>query len=261
MTYLLSPRYRRRLRENLARAGFDLPHVRRAAIAAAGKQALEAAWVWTRPAPDLRRAIQVANAAIEEQALDDGRPVIYLTPHLGCFEITAQYYVLERATAKRPMTALYREPHKPMLKPLLEAGRTRHGLKLAPADMGGVRQLLRALKKREVVGILPDQVPGEGEGVWAPFFGRPAFTMTLPGRLAASAHAHAIFIFAERLPRGAGFRIGFQPLSAALTGDPQHDAALINRDLEQLVARMPEQYLWGYNRYKAPRGAPPAPAA
>jgi len=259
LTYALSPTYRRRVRENLAQAGFDLPAVRRAAIAAAGKQMLETAWVWLRPRDDLVRAIQVAQAEIEDEALRDGRALIYLTPHLGCFEITAQYYALKRATADRPLTVLYRVPRISALRPLVESERARHGVKLAPANMRGVRQLLRALKKGEAIGILPDQVPSEGEGVWASFFNRPAYTMTLPGRLAAASGAVSIFAYAERLPRGAGFRICFERMSAAMSGDAQHDAALINRDLERLIRRLPEQYLWGYNRYKTPAGVAPPP--
>ena len=257
LTYALSPTYRRRLRANLRQAGFDDARLRRAAVAEAGKQALETAWVWMRPAAHLLRVIDVAHAEVEQQALADGRPVIYLTPHLGCFEITAQYYVLQHADHDRPMTALYRVPRVAALRPLMESARARHGLQLAPADVRGVRRLMRALKSRQVIGILPDQVPAEGEGVWAPFFGRPAFTMTLPGRLAAAADALLIFIYAERLPRGAGFRISFERLSGALTGDAQHDATLINRDLERLIRRLPTQYLWGYNRYKTPSGVTP----
>lgn len=263
LTYALSPTYRRRLRANLAQAGFDVERLAFAAAGEAGKQALETAWVWMRPAADLRAVMQVVDGAVEREAIASGRPVIYLTPHLGCFEITAQYCVLNHWHPPRSLTALYRIPRKEILRPLVELGRRRNGVELAPANLGGVRQLLRALKRGNAAGILPDQVPSDGDGVWAPFFGRPAYTMTLPGKLANAAGATVLFIFGERVRdrdgKGAGFRIRFQPLSAPLTGNAEADALRVNADLERLIRTCPTQYLWGYNRYKRPAGAPPPP--
>jgi len=210
----------RRLRENLRQAGLVSEAVLEQAIAAAGKQALEAAWVWTRPDDDLLRACVAADPAEEAAIRADGRSVVFLTPPLGCFEVIAQYYMLRPVGRARPMTALYRVPHKPALRPLLEAARAHRGLRLAPAELAGVRKLIRALKNREVVGILPDQVPSQGDGVWAPFFGRPAYTMTLPARLAVTQQAIVAFIYAERLPRGRGFRLHWERVAAPLTGDP-----------------------------------------
>jgi KDO2-lipid IV(A) lauroyltransferase len=261
VVYGLSPTYRRRLRANLGQAGFPVDELAFEAARAAGRQALETAWVWMRPAGDLRRVMRVAGADAEEAAIASGRPVIYLTPHLGCFEITAQYCVLNRWRPPKSLTALYRVPKKEILRPLVELGRRRNGVELAPANLGGVRQLLRALKRGDAVGILPDQVPSEGDGVWAPFFGRSAYTMTLPGKLASATGATVLFIFGERVRdldgAGAGFRIRLQALSEPLTGDPVGDATRVNRDLERLIRTCPTQYLWGYNRYKRPAGAPP----
>jgi KDO2-lipid IV(A) lauroyltransferase len=263
VAYGLSPTYRRRLRTNLAQAGFPVDRFAFAAAREAGKQAVETPWIWLRPAAELRKVMQVVDGAVETAALASGRPVIYLTPHLGCFEITAQYCVLNHWQPPRSLTALYRIPRKEILRPLVELGRRRNGVELAPANLGGVRQLLRALKRGNAVGILPDQVPSEGEGVWATFFGRPAYTMTLPGKLASSAGAIVLFIFGERVRdldgNRAGYRIHLQPLSAPLTGEPERDARQVNADLERLIRTCPTQYLWGYNRYKHPAGAPPPP--
>jgi len=208
--------------------------------------------------------MQVVDGEVERAAIESGRPVIYLTPHLGCFEITAQYCVLNRWRPPHSLTALYRVPRKEILRPLVELGRRRNGVELAPANLGGVRQLLRALKRGNAVGILPDQVPSGGDGVWVPFFGRPAYTMTLPGKLATTADANVLFIFGERVRRldgkGAGFRIRFQKLSEPLSGETERDAQRLNVDLERLIRTCPTQYLWGYNRYKTPAGAAPPPA-
>ncbi len=263
LVYAASPTYRRRLRANLTQAGFPVDALAWDCAREAGRQALETAWVWMRPAHDLRGVMRVVGQEAEAAAIASGKPVIYLTPHLGCFEITAQYCVLNHWAPPRSLTALYRVPKKDILRPLVELGRRRNGVELAPANLGGVRQLLRALKRGNAVGILPDQVPSEGDGVWAPFFGRAAYTMTLPGKLASAVGATVLFIYGERVRdldgQGAGFRIRLQPLAEALTGDPLADATRVNRDLERLIRTCPTQYLWGYNRYKHPAGAPLPP--
>jgi KDO2-lipid IV(A) lauroyltransferase len=262
LVFWLSPSYRRRVRENLQQAGFDDPALVRAAAEGAGRQALETPWIWMRPRAEIIARTEVADMSIADRALADGRPVMFLPPHLGSFEVTAQFYAAFRPEARtRPMTVLYRIPRKAILRRIVESGRAAEGLKLAPAEMKGVRMLMKAMKQREVVGILPDQVPSQGEGVWAPFFGRPAYTMTLPARLAVQFDAIVLFVYGERLPGGRGWRIHLKPLEESFTGDAAHDAAVMNRELEALIRERPAQYLWGYNRYKVPGGvAPPAAA-
>ena len=179
LVYLLSPTYRRRLRGNLESAGFGalLPD----AIAEAGKSIAELPFIWCAPPERVLRSVTMVNWELVQAALDARSGVIFLTPHLGCFEVSAQ------ATAVHTrLTVMYRPPRKAALKPLMEDARARGNLFLAPANLGGVRLLLKALKRNETVGVLPDQVPQEGEGVWADFFGRPAYTMTLPAKLAAT---------------------------------------------------------------------------
>ena len=128
-------------------------------------------------------------------------------------------------------------------------------MQVAPADLSGVRRLIRALKSGESVGLLPDQVPASGQGAWLPWFGKPAYTMTLAARLAQTG-ANVIFAFAERLPGGQGFILTCAAPEAPLPlDDLEATAAAINDGLMQLIHRCPAQYLWGYNRYKTPRGA------
>ena len=251
--YGTSPTYRRHLRENLAQAGIGDARVRRAAIAAAGRMLVELPAIWFRPREEVLSFIRKAegvDAALA--ARDAGKALLFLTPHMGCFEVAAQY-----ATAYTPITVLYRRPKLGWLEPLMRAGRGRDGVRLAPADLSGVRELYAALKRREAVGFLPDQVPGIGEGEWAEFFGRPAYTVTLAGRLAAREDVACFLAYARRLPRGAGYEIVVRPLPEKLKDES--DARRINRALEAVVRECPEQYLWGYNRYKTPKGAKPLP--
>ena len=251
--YLLSPRYRRCLSANLRAAGYADAALLRAAIAEAGKALLELPAIWLRPHATVAGWVtEVSGWELVEAALAQRRGIIFLTPHLGCFEITAQYYAW-RAPAAYPLTALYRPPKKKAVEPLMLAGRARPNLRMASADLKGVRVLLRALKKGEAVGILPDQAPGVGEGEWAQFFGRPAYTMTLVGRLSEVARAQTILAFAERLPRGGGYHLHLAPMPEALPGETP--ARTLNRALEGLIRSCPAQYAWGYNRYKVPAGA------
>jgi KDO2-lipid IV(A) lauroyltransferase len=152
------------------------------------------------------------------------------------------------------LTVLYRPPRKAALKPLIEGARARDGLMLAPANLSGVRIMLKALKKGELIGLLPDQVPQQGEGAWANFFGKSAYTMTLPAKMQTMTGAPIILTYAERLPHGRGFVVRFVAFDAILEGDATQQATTINAAMEQLIARCPAQYFWSYNRYKTPEG-------
>ncbi|MDA8255980.1 MAG: lysophospholipid acyltransferase family protein [Betaproteobacteria bacterium] len=251
LAWLLSASYRRNFSVQIEQAGMS--QAKTAAIAEAGKALLELPKIWLRAQDEVvGRVVRVSGWELVEDAWREGRGILFLTPHLGCFEISAQYYA-----SQRPMTVLYRRPKQDWLAPLIEGGRGAN-LTLAPADLSGVRRLLKALKRGEAVGILPDQVPGNGEGIWLPFFGRPAYTMTLAARLAETG-ATVLLAYAERLPYGAGFHLKLYPLAAPLAGDLVQRATQLNRELETLIRHCPDQYLWGYNRYKVPAGVEPPP--
>jgi KDO2-lipid IV(A) lauroyltransferase len=247
LVYLLSSSYRRRLRANLAQAGYER-HLN-AAVAESGKAIIELAFVWCAKPERVARHASVENWALVQERLDLGRGIVFLTPHLGCFEMTAQQIALKTA-----LTVMYRPPRKSALKPLVEGARARHNLHLAPATLAGVRILAKTLKGGQPIGLLPDQVPQEGEGAWAPWFGRSAYTMTLPAKLAQLGKADILLVYAERRPRGRGYTVRFVPFEGDLSGTAAQQAAQINRAMEQLIARCPAQYFWSYNRYKQPDG-------
>lgn len=256
LAFGLSPAYRRRFRENAAQAGLDWAQAR-PAVASAGRMAAELPWLWMRPHDrPLGPRVRVEGGEHIRAAHAQGRGLIFLTPHLGCFEVTAQAYAEHFGALCGPLTALYRPPRKAVLRHLVDTARHRPGLKTAPATLAGVRQMIRALKAGEAVGLLPDQVPPEGLGVWAPFFGRPAYTMTLAGRLAHQTGAQVLLVWGERLARGAGYVVRFSPLEEALPLEAESAAAFINRAMERLILQCPGQYLWGYHRYKGPRTLP-----
>ena len=262
LAYALSPSYRRRLRENAALAGLSVAE-RRAAVGDAGKMMMEVPRLWLRaPERPIADPVRWDGEALIARLLDRGKGLVLLTPHMGSFEVSAQAYA-ERFGARQPITVLYRPARKRALRELEETARARPALATAPATLAGVRQMLRALKRGETVGLLPDQVPPEGMGVWAPFFGRPAYTMTLAARLVRQTGAAVAVLWTERLPRGSGYVVHALPLPAELPaaadGDDEAGAAAINRSMEAVIRLKPTQYLWGYHRYKSPRGAASAP--
>lgn len=247
MLYLASPTYRRHLVENLAQAGFGDGATRRAAIASAGRMLVELPAVWLRTREELGAWIRrIDGEEMIDAARAAGRGVVFLTPHLGCFEILAQ-----AAGERFPITVLYRPPKLAFLQPMIEQGRAGKNVKLAPTDLSGVRQLVAALRAGESVGILPDQVPGEGEGEWSEFFGKPAYTMTLAMKLVDRPETETFLAYGERLAGGQGFVVHLRRMPASEPGETP--ARRLNRAVEMLVRENPGQYLWGYNRYKVPR--------
>ncbi|MEK6243630.1 MAG: lysophospholipid acyltransferase family protein [Pseudomonadota bacterium] len=252
--YGLSPTYRRHLRENLEAAGYHDVATRRAAISGAGRLLAELPAVWLRPRAEIAGLVQrIDGKEYVDAARAAGKGIVFLTPHLGCFEITAKI-----AAEEFPITVLYRAPKLAWLQPMIEKGRGQDNVRLARADFSGVRELLAALLRKEAVGILPDQVPGEGEGEWVEFFGKPAYTMTFAARLAARPGSACLLAFGERLPGGAGYVLHIRPLPATEPGES--GTRRMNRALEALIRECPGQYLWGYNRYKRPKGAPESAA-
>ena len=258
VVYFSSRRYATRLRDNLrtSRVWKDEADYRRilhSAIAEAGRQGMEILPLWFRPQA---KVTSLVRSCMGQQAVIDayraGRGVVLLTPHLGCFEISAIY-----AAQHFPITVLYREPQIRWLDTLIVAGRGRGQEKLAPANLKGVRLLFKALRHKEAIGVLPDQVPSAGEGEWVEFFGRPAYTMTLIGRLCETLDPAVFVAAAKRLPRGRGYEIEVAPIAGGLRGP--ESIRRMNAAIEHLVRKYPEQYLWGYNRYKHPAGAPLPP--
>ncbi|AMP17041.1 lysophospholipid acyltransferase family protein [Collimonas pratensis] len=254
LVYLLSSSYRQKLKENLTRAGYQA-HLAQA-VSESGKSMFELPFIWCASPQRVLRTATIENWELAQAALDAKTGVIFLTPHLGCFEIIAQ-----AIATKTSLTALYRPPRKAALKPLIEGARGRHNLLLAPASLAGVRTLFKALKKGQAIGLLPDQVPQNGEGIWADFFGRPAYTMTLPAKLQQMSGAPLILSYAERLPFGRGYVIRFVPFKETEGHSTEQRTLAINQAMEQLIARCPAQYIWSYNRYKTPPGVAPAAVA
>lgn len=253
VVYAVSPTYRRKLRANLAQAvGQPSRALLHQAVTEAGRQGLEVCWMWLRPLETVLATVKrVEGGEIVEAARREGAGILFLTPHLGCFELAAHYCA---HLGGAPLAVLYRPPRFRPLEPMMQAGRIRGSVTTAPADVSGVRQLVRRLRAHDMVGMLPDQAPGVGEGVWADFFGKPAWTMTLAARLAQVKNVRTIYVWVERLQKAGGYAVHYSTPVEPVQGDLTTDCARMNREIERLISSCPQQYLWGYNRYKQPHG-------
>ncbi len=249
---LLSGGMRNRLRENLKQAGYADKVTLTQAATGIGQMAVETAGLWRTPdAVLLARVKIVAGWDAVLTARNAGRGVIFLTPHLGTFEIVSLFI-----GSQMPMTAMFRTPRVAWAAPMMRAGRDRLQIRAEPAEMSGIRAMLKALRRGETVGLLPDQVPDAGrggDGAWADFFGRPAYTMTLAQKFAKTTGALVVMVACVRLPAGAGYRLVFAPL-ATFAEDAAQAARELNAAVEQAIALAADQYLWSYNRYKVPAG-------
>jgi KDO2-lipid IV(A) lauroyltransferase len=212
-----------------------------------GKGFCELGPLWCWPCEKLLPLVHDDGGADAlKQALKRGRGVIVLSPHLGAWELMGWYWSLHF-----PITSLYRPPRVRSMADFMRQVREREGAQLVPTDVSGIKALFRALKNNEVVGILPDQDPGKRGGVLAPFFNHPANTITLISKLIQKTGAPVFFTFAERLPKGAGFKIHVIEAGKGLdASDEQEAARILNQQIEQCIQFMPTQYLWSYGRYR-----------
>jgi len=220
--------------------------LRRAHFRALGQAALELGPLWYWPLPRALGLIrEVRGDDLVDAALAKGHGVILFTAHLGAWE-AAVLYIGQRW----PITVLYMETRNPAVNARIVAGRGRSGAQLVPKE-GGIRPLLHALHQGDAIGILPDQNVDPREGDYAPFFGRPACTTPLLGRLAARRGSPVFGLFAYRLPGGEGFRIEIVPMPESFpSGDAKADATAMNAALETAIRKAPEQYWWVHRRFK-----------
>jgi KDO2-lipid IV(A) lauroyltransferase len=251
LLYWLPNDARRITRINLRLCFPDLDTAARARLArrsliqlAQGVFELGALWLW--PGDRLLSLVREVEGLEQlREALTEGRGVIMLTPHLGAFELTGLY-----CGHYFKGTSLYR-PTRIGLDAELCRWRGRLGHRLVPTDRRGVSALRRALERGEGVGILPDQDPPRGGGVYAPFFDIETYTISLPSRLAIRTGAVVMVIVAERLPLGRGFRLRCRRAADTIREEPlEASVAAMNHEIETLIRELPEQYVWSYKRFK-----------
>jgi KDO2-lipid IV(A) lauroyltransferase len=250
MAYAFFPHFRSLFQENYRHAmqvHGRTTHSLRAA-AGSGMLFIDSLWIWHNPQKALSRA-NVQDWGLVDQAIQEGKGLVMLTPHLGGFEI------IPRILANHfPATILYRPARQEWLNDLIEEQRAYPNMHFVPTNLQGVRKMVKALQEGEAIGILPDQVPSGGDGVWVKFFNRYAYTTPLPARLANRNQTPVILFSAIRKSLGQGWIIKAQRLKV-FSEDPHHAATQMNEAIEAVILEAPEQFIWSYNRYKHPEGA------
>jgi len=210
------------------------------------KGLMEVGRLWLQPAE--KNLAMIKSVSGEEhitKCLEEGRGVILAAPHMGSWELAGSY-----VSSRYPLTTMYQKPPLKGLSKLIKDGREGSGGNYVPADNSGIRAMLKALRKGEMVGLLPDQVPSQG-GVIAPFFDKPALTISLLSKLSGETDATVIFVFAERLPWSRGFKIQFLPPDELISSTAlEESAARINAQVEKCIRMAPDQYLWVYKRFQ-----------
>jgi KDO2-lipid IV(A) lauroyltransferase len=249
---LFPSRARQTTRQNLrlcfpALSDPELNRLAAASLRETARTALEMGKCWLLPLGKVLGYIrEVEGREVLQDALDHGRGVVLLAPHLGNWEVFGYYF-----TEQYPTTFMYQPPKNSHFDNMIKSARSRGNARLAPTNRQGVSILLKTLKQGEMVGLLPDQEPGEDGGEFADFFATPALTMTLVSRLVERTGARVICGFARRLPGGRGFDLTIK------AADPMiYDADLaksvegLNRSVEACVNEAVSQYQWEYKRFK-----------
>ena len=264
LAYYGSPKTRARTADNIrisqiAQDYQNMNGLVKSCLQETAKSGLELPIAWCRDSQDVVALFrQVHGWEHVEAAIAQKQGLLLITPHIGSYDLAGRF-ISERLPF--PLTAMYRPPKLAWLEPIMQAGRERDQGHTAPANAQGVKIILKALKNKEATIVLPDQVPTGGDGVWAHFFGKEAYTMTLAARLAQMSEVATLFFVGERLPHGRGFDLHVFPLEGEIGRDKLANVETINRNVEALIRRFPSQYLFSYNRFKTPAGAEPKPAS
>jgi Kdo2-lipid IVA lauroyltransferase/acyltransferase len=252
--WTLARRDRRRALDHLALAFPDLPDQERHRLGRDGFRHLgtvlgECLHLYHRDCAFVGSIVEVQGFEVVEQVRREGRPLVLFTGHCGNWEL------LGAAVNCRGvgMTVVARSLDEPEQQERLAALRARFGTPtIERGGEGAVRQLLGTLRRGGALGMLIDQDSGKMEGVWVPFFGRPAFTPVGAAKIALKQKAAVVPVFIERLPDGRHC-VRFQP-PLDLPDDPIEATALMTTRIEEQIRRRPEQWVWMHRRWRRQPG-------
>ena len=222
----------------------DLQDLLKRVLIETGKNLTESGLIWNQ---SFKENSNLIRNIYGEKYLDSPEKTILLVPHIGCWEITGRVIA-----DKRKITFMYRPLRSSKQNDYLLARRNQGNLTMASADSSGILKIRRALNKGELIGILPDQDPGEEGGIMAPFFDKDVNTMTLLARLAKKHNAQVLMFWANRLDNGRGYDLNFEPVDLSINGDDLESyVKVMNKSIESLIRKTPEQYMWSYRRFKS----------
>ena len=209
-----------------------------------GKNLTESGLIWNQSFSKNANYVSHFNG---EHYLENSKKTILLVPHIGCWELTGR--VLANSTK---VTFMYKPLGSQKQNDYLFKRRNKGNLTMASADKSGILKIQRALKNSELVGMLPDQDPGEEGGIMSPFFNRRVNTMTLLAKIVKKNDLQVLIFWAKRLPKGKGYELNLKPVDLNINGDTlEGRVASMNQCVETLIRKMPEQYMWSYKRFKS----------
>jgi len=215
----------------------------KASMLSSGELLAEVAATWLWPCARLRRlSITYEGLALVDAAYAEGRGVLIAAPHLGNWEL-----LFPLLSDRFAVAAMYKPPRMKSLDTLICEVRERDGGEMFPASARGVRAVIKALRAGKLTFVLPDQEPGTHGGVFVPFFGQSAWTMTLPGRLLKASGCTLLYACVLRTP--AGFKLVFRPSGITARTADEEVPELVNQGMQALIELAPEQYQWSYKRF------------
>ncbi len=215
--------------------------------------AVESIWVWFNPSEKVtRRFVAVEGLKYIQQAKAKGQPIVLTGAHLGNWEALLNW--VARTT---PCAIAYKQPKNPEMDPVIRKAREKAGVEMVPGTREGVKTMFNVLERGDTFIILSDQKPGKKSGVFAPFFHRPAYTMTIIQKLVQKSNAQLMYFYAKRVKEG--FLVHIEPAQFDLSEkDPVAFATSLNRGIESQIRQSPEQFEWSYRRYRPqPDDEPP----
>lgn len=209
--------------------------------------ALEFAKTWGSSTDySLSQIKAVHNEHLFHEAIAAGRGTIGIVPHFGTWEFMNAWINLHTA----PIIMYKPGKDKGVDTFVLEA-RGRLRATMVPADDRGVKAVFKGLKQNGFCAILPDHVPHDNGGIFAPFFGVSTWTGVMVPKLIGRTGCRAVMMACVRRPGGDGFEITFsEPDPAIYSEDVATSTAAMNRSIETMIRSNPAQYQWTYKRFK-----------
>ncbi|MFN7757917.1 MAG: lysophospholipid acyltransferase family protein [Betaproteobacteria bacterium] len=195
------------------------------------------------PAAELHKLVRFDRLAL--LADTSVRPLIIVAPHFAGLNAGAVV-----GSTALSVISIYARTRNPVWDAWLLAIRNRfHPHRLVAREGFDLRAVVRGLKEGLPLFYLPDQDPGERNGIFVPFFGVPTATLPMVSRLARLTGARVVLLVAEMTDNG--YEVHLEGPWADFPGaSVEDDTARINAEIERWARRLPEQYFWTHKRFK-----------
>lgn len=253
MIMKLSKRTGARLRNNLLVTGIsnqkNIDLMYRQTAAELGKTIIESVVIaWHRSKKhSANLVLEIKGLKQIKEAATQGA-VVFLTPHIGNFEISLKSAAQNISDKK--FNILYKPSKSKLLNQIMFLGRTEDNIKPVPTTVHGVISLIRAIKNKEMIGMLPDSVASSGDGVWVNFFDKPVFATTLAAKLTLMPGVKTFIVSSKRVSKGfVSEFIPYVPQSDKISEVVQE----LYKVFESIIKDNPTQYYWSYDRFRVPK--------